>query len=256
MKSIQKILLFLPILGVGATVATGLFSCEPPIVTVFGCPNKRVRNIETGSNYYRLVYDDEGRLIERKLALNTIETNDFGFGSAILKNGTQTTTAVTDDTIIPDGELVVSSTTTGESIGGTAGQPVNRTYTYNAAGNLLTLIEKQGTLTITSNYTWLTGNLTKIVATRSAGSPLTKTTTFTYFTDTRNSISNDFQGIKIFGKQSFNAVKSMTVAATGQTTVTTNYVYQINECGCIINSTATSGSSISTIEYTYEKVEN
>jgi YD repeat-containing protein len=243
----------LPLLGVGGFL---LFSCEPPIETVFGCPNKRIRNIETGTNYFRLNYDDEGRLIERKLALNTIETNEFNFGGAILKEGTKTTTAVTDDSIIPDGELVISSSTTGESIGGTAGQPVNRAYTYNAAGNLLTLIERQGTLTITSNYTWLKGNLTKIVTTRSAGTPLTKTSTLTYFTDVINSTSSEFQGIKIFGKQSYNAPKSISVAATGLATTLTNYVYLINECGCITNSTVTAGATTTNFEYTYEKIEN
>lgn len=233
-----------------------IIACEPPIVTVFGCPGKRIRNIETGTNYYRLIYDDEGRLIERKLGLNTIETNTFDFGGVTLEKGAIKTTAVTDDTIIPDGELVISSSTTGESIGGTAGQPVNRTYTYNSAGNLLTLIEKQGTLTITSNYTWVTGNLTKIVTTRSAGVPLTKTTTFTYFNDVINSTSSDFQGIKIFGKQSYNAPKTMSVSGTGIATTLTSYVYQVNECGCITNSTVTSGTTTTNFEYTYEKIKN
>jgi hypothetical protein len=229
-------------------------SCEPPIVTKFGCTDKRIKNIETGGKYYRLIYDSDGRLVEKKLGLNTIENNEFSFGTATFKNGTITSVITTDDTIIPDGELAISSIITGENIGGGSTLPVNAIYTYNAAGNLQMLVVKQGTLTITSNYTWQTGNLTKIITTRSVGSPATKTTVFTYFNDVANSTSNDFQGIKIFGKQSYNAPKTMTVSASGMATVITNYNYRINECGCITNATVQAGTTTSNIEYTYEKL--
>lgn len=235
------------------TITTIITSCEPPIVTTFNCTDKRLKNIETGPNYYRLIYDGDERLIEKKLGLNSIENNEFSFGTATFKNGTITSIITTDDTIIPDRELAISSLTTGENIGGGTAIPVSRTYTYNAAGNLLILVEKQGSLIFTSNYSWQTGNLTKIITTRNVGSPATKTTTFTYFTDIIYSTSNDFQGVKLFGKQSYNAPKTMTIAATGLATITTNFNYQINECGCITNAIVQTGTSTSNTEYTYEK---
>lgn len=221
-------------------------SCEPPIVTTFGCTDKRIRNIEDASGYSRLLYDDEGRQIEKKLGLVTAEIIDYETGSVKYKSNTFDINFITDDTILPDQELISSGTYAGGTFA----------YTHNAAGNLLTFIDKQGTVTNTSVYTWVAGNLMKVVTTRSSGSPAVRTTTYTYNPTIINSTSSDFKGLKVFGKQSFYAPKTMTVTATGQATVITNYTYQTNECGCITNATVQTGASTSNIEYTYEKISN
>ncbi len=230
-----------------------LISCEPEVVCTNTCENKHIRNIDDNGLYSKIEYDNENRQIFYKTALDTVITYNYLSGNGSIKNKLLSTTFTTDDEILPDAELVVTSSTTGENIGGLATLPVERTYTYDAAGRVLTLVEKQGKVLVTSNYTWLTGNLTKIVTTRNAGTPLSKTTTFTYYSDVINSISTEFQGLKIFGITSYNAPKTMTVVATGLPITTTIFVYGIDECGCITHATI-SGASTASREYYYEKI--
>jgi hypothetical protein len=229
-----------------------LQSCEPEIVCTNTCENKRIRNIDDNGLYSSIEYDDENRQVYFKTALDTLIEYSYSSGSGMINNKLLQTSFTTDDEILPDAELVVSSSTTGENIGGLITAPVERTYTYDAAGRVLNLVEKQGKLLVTSTYTWLTGNLTKIVTTRNAGTPLSKTTTFTYFTDVRNSISAEFQGLKIYGLTSYNAPKTMTITATGLPTTTTIFVYNTDDCGCITHATV-SGASTASREYYYEK---
>ena len=230
-----------------------LISCEPEIVCTNTCENKRIRNIDDNGLYSTIEYDNENRQIYFKTALDTLIEYNYLSGSGMINKKPLLTNFTTDDEILPDAELVVSSSTTGENIGGLITAPVERTYTYDAAGRVLTLVEKQGKLLVTSNYTWLTGNLTKIVTTRNAGTPLSKTTTFTYFTNVRNSISAEFQGLKIYGLTSYNAPKTMTVVATGLPVSITNYTYETDDCGCITKAINTIGTStVSRIIY-YEK---
>jgi hypothetical protein len=232
-----------------------IMSCDPDIVCTNTCTNKRIRNLETAGNYYKIEYDgSSNKQTAYKFGLNPIAEYTYSNLSATIKAGTINANLVTDDQILPQSEFVTSSSSTGENIGGLATANVDRTYTYDAAGRVLTLIEKQGTLKVTSNYTWVTGNLTKIVTFRNAGTPLTKTTTISYYSDVINSISDEFKGLQIFGKTSYNAPKITTIVATGQPTSTTVAVYRIDDCGCITNAALTTGSSIVSTDYFYEKI--
>lgn len=225
-------------------------ACEPPIISSFGCINKRIRNIETGNNYFQLIYDNENRLIERKLGLNTIEEFAYETGSIIQKVPNLTTTITTDNTILPDKILIRGSYDTSPS----GITPVSKVYYFDSGGYLTQLNTQKANIITKYVYTWQAGNLIKIVMTRNLLFPLSQTTTFTYHNNLINSTSNEFMGLGFYGKESYNAVKNITITSTGQPTVSRDFTYRVDDCGCITQSIELNSANTTISNFTYEKV--
>lgn len=232
-----------------------ILSCEPAIEKKFDCPDKRIRNTETGSDYFKYVYDLDGNLTEKKLGLKTLQTISYNAGTIDYNYSDIRAKLVLDNTLLPDRELVISGVFQNDNIGGTIGQPVIRSYTYNSSGNLIALTETQGNFTVKSAYNWVGGNLTSEVKTRSTGNPTQITITYTYYSNIYNSTSNDFQGLHYFGKQSYNALKTATESVKGQSVQTTTFIYNVDLCGCITATIAQIGKTEIKTEYMYEKTE-
>lgn len=236
-----------------------LQSCEPEIVCTNTCDNKRIRNIESnGVNYAKLIYDDNNKQIFYQSALDTLVTYNYDVNSVEMQAQQLKIAYVLEDegSTLPNESFAITSTSTGSSIGGPPNSNIESTYSYDAGGHLLTKTDKQGTVITKQTNTWVSGNLTKSVITKSAGTPALTTITYTYYPTIINSISGAFQGIRFLGKSAYNAPKTMTIVATGLPVSTTNYTYETDNCGCITKAINTTGTSTISRDIYYEKSEN
>ncbi len=224
----------------------GLFaSCESPDVCTGNCANKRLRFIEDGPNFNRIVYDDENRQKYFIQATDTITRYSFGSNSISLKDKVNNNSeSITDDNIVAGQSLITTTDIPNLNL--------KFTYEYDALGQQVKIIQRRFNKpnvidNITVN-TWVAGNLTTSVSTATGAAPIT--TKYTYYPNVNNTISNEFTGLKSLGKTSDKARK--TVIAGNGTII--NYTYEVNNCGCITRVNRTSGTSTIIRNYTYELI--
>jgi hypothetical protein len=220
----KKYTFFLLILGL-------LAACESPDVCTGNCANKRIRFIDDGVHFNRIVYDDDNRQTYFIQAIDSISrySYDIGSSTATLRGGPNgDTDYITDETIVSGMSLVTRA----------AGQQIK---------SIQRRLNNPTIILNTSIYTWYLGNLVKTISTNTGAAPVT--TNFTYYPNITNTVSNEFNGLRILGKTSDKAQK--TTVTNG---VTANYTYDINECGCITQTTRSSGTGNIVRKYTYELI--
>ena len=233
----KKYTFFILILGL-------LTACESPDVCTDNCANKRIRFIDDGVNFNRIIYDGENRQTYFMQAADSLTSYVYNSGTVISKGGINgNTNFITDDGIVSGMNLVTTADIPSLNL--------RITYEYDAAGQLIKSIQKRlNNLNIilnVSTYAWVLGNLTTTVSTNTGTSPVT--TKYTYYPNINNTVSNEFNGLMIFGKTSDKAQKTVFMGST-----TTNYVYETNECGCITQTNRTQGSTAIVRKYTYELI--
>jgi hypothetical protein len=221
-----------------------LAACKSTDVCTDTCAGKRIRFIDDGVNFNRIIYDDENRQIYFVQATDSLTRYSYGFGTVTQKGGINgNTDYITDDTIVSGVSLVTTADIPSLNL------RIN--YEYDAAGQLIKSVQKRlnnpSIVLNVSVYTWVLGNLSTTVSTNTGAAPVT--TKYTYYPNINNTVSNEFTGLAILGKTSDKAQK--TVVTNG---ITANYTYETNECGCITQTNRTQGSSSVTRKYTYELV--
>jgi hypothetical protein len=221
-----------------------LTACESPDVCTDNCANKRIRFIDDGVNFNRIIYDGENRQAYFMQAADSLTSYEYNSGTVISKGGINgNTDFITDDGIVSGMNLVTTADI--------ASLNLRITYEYDAAGQLIKTIQKRlnnpNIILNTSTYSWVLGNLTTTVSTNTGAVPVT--TKYTYYSNINNTVSNEFNGLMMFGKTSDKAQKTVVMGTT-----TTNYVYETNECGCITQTNRTSGTSNVIRKYTYELI--
>jgi hypothetical protein len=235
----KKYTFFLLILGL-------LVACESPDVCTGNCANKRIRFIDDGVNFNRIVYDDDNRQTYFIQAIDSISRYKYDTGSstATLRGGPNgDTDYITDETIVSGMSLVTRADVPSQNL--------RIEYEYDAAGQQIKSIQRRlktpNVIINVSTYTWYLGNLVTTVSTNPGAAPLT--TKFTYYPNITNTVSNEFNGLRILGKTSDKAQKSSLTNG-----ITANYTYDINDCGCITQTTRTSGTANIIRKYTYELI--
>ena len=221
-----------------------LTACKSPDLCIGNCANKRIRFIDDGVNFNRIIYDNENRQTYFMQAADSLTNYVYNSGTVILKGGINgNTNFITDDGIVSGMSLV--------TIADMPSLNLRITYEYDAAGQLIKSIQKRlnnlSMILNVSTYTWVSGNLTNAVSTNTGTASVT--TKYTYYATINNTVSNEFNGLMMFGKTSDKAQKTVVLGAT-----TTNYVYETNECGCITQTNRTQGSSVIIRKYTYELI--
>jgi hypothetical protein len=233
----KKYTFFLLILGLFA-------ACESPDVCTGNCANKRIRFIDDGVYFTRVVYDDDNRQTYLIQAIDTLSRYSYGNGTVSYKdkiNGDNE--SITDANIVAGADLVTTTDIPGLNL--------RFTFEFDALGQQIKSVQRKlNNLNVITNvitYTWVAGNLTTTVSTATGSAPIT--TKYTYYPNINNTISNEFLGLKVLGKTSDKARK--TVTSNG---VTTNFTYDINDCGCITQSTRTTGNTSIVKKYIYELI--
>jgi hypothetical protein len=223
-----------------------LSACEKPDVCTGNCANKRIRFIDDGVNFNRIIYDDDNRQTYFIQAIDSISrySYDIGSSTATLRGGPNgDTDYITDETIVSGMSLVTRASVPSLNL--------RIDYEYDAAGQQIKSIQSRlnnPTIILnTSTYTWYLGNLVKTISTNTGTAPVT--TNFTYYPNITNTVSNEFNGLRILGKTSDKAQK--TTITNG---ITANYTYETNECGCITQTTRSSGAANIVRKYTYELI--
>lgn len=213
-----------------------LASCEPAVNCVPNCAGKRIRFIESGGKFNRITYDDQNRQLLYIQAIDTLITYTYetDFAKSIQQNfGAE---YITDDTIVLGRTLIT------ESLFPSSG--TKTIYEYDAAGHLIKGTQHKNATTI---YTWLNGNMVKLE--RVTGVSPVQSIEYTYETNIVNSTGNEFKGIGMFGKTSVNALKS-----SNSNGVITNFAYEVDGCGCITKSIATSPGNVVEQKFVYELI--
>ena len=221
-----------------------LTACETPEVCTNDCANKRIRFIDDGVNFNRIIYDDENRQTYFMQAADSLTSYEYNSGTVTSKGGINgNTNFIIDDGIVSGMNLVTTADIPSLNL--------RITYEYDAAGQLIKTIQKrlsnQSIVLNVSTYAWVLGNLTTTIS-MNTGTP-SATTKYTYYPNIKNTVSNEFNGLMMFGKSSDKAQKTVVMGAT-----TTNYVYETNECGCITQTNRTQGSTAIVRKYTYELI--
>lgn len=219
-----------------------LTACESPNVCTGSCANKRIRFIDDGVNFNRIIYDGENRQTYFMQAADSLTSYVYNAGTVTSKGGINgNTDFITDDGIVSGMNLVTTADIPSLNL--------RITYEYDAAGQLIKTFQKRLSNTSiilnVSTYTWVLGNLTTTVSTNTGTAPIT--TKYTYYSNINNTISNEFNGLMMFGKTSNQAQKTVVIGAN-----TINYVYETNQCGCITQTNRTQGSTSIVRKYTYE----
>lgn len=219
-----------------------LSACKSPDICTADCANKRIRFIDDGVNFNRIIYDGENRQTYFMQAADSLTSYVYNSGTVTSKGGINgDTDFITDDGIVSGMNLVITADIPSLNL--------RITYEYDAAGQLIKSIQKRlnnpSIILNVSTYAWVLGNLTTTVSTNTGTLPVT--TKYTYYPDINNTVSNEFNGLMIFGKTSKNAQKTVFVGATS-----TNYIYETNECGCITQTNRTQGGTSIIRKYTYE----
>lgn len=221
-----------------------LASCKSPDVCTPDCANKRIRFIDDGVNFNRIIYDGENRQTYFMQAADSLTSYVYNVGTITSKGGINgNTDFITDDGIVSGMNLVTTADIPSLNL--------RITYEYDAAGQLIKTIQKRlnnpSIILNVSIYTWVLGNLTTTVSTNTGTAPVT--TKYTYFPNINNTVSNEYNGLMMFGKTSDKAQKTVVMG-----TMTTNYVYETNECGCITQTNRSQGTSSIVRKYTYELI--
>ena len=224
-----------------------LMACESPDVCMNNCSNKRLRFIDDKVNFNRIIYDDNNRQINYIKGIVPFTTYSYNNLDAKKTQGTDITTYVLNDGLVPHFSLVTSSTTSSLNL-------VN-SYSYDAAGQLIYSSETQTPQVINYSYTWQNGNLILTSFKRQPGN-ITIYVKYEYYTDIINSLGNEFVGLQLFGKSSKNAVKRITQSfSNGNPMIITTFEYKSDLCGCITYSKETDNSKVITEKtYIYEKI--
>jgi hypothetical protein len=221
-----------------------LQACKSPDICTPDCANKRIRFIDDGVNFNRIIYDGENRQTYFMQAADSLTSYVYNSGTVTSKGGINgNTDFITDEGIV-----------SGMNLATTADIPslnLRITYEYDAAGQLIKTIQKRlnnpSIILNVSVYTWVLGNLTTTVSTNTGTAPIT--TKYTYYPNIKNTVSNEYNGLMMFGKTSDKAQKTVVIGTT-----TTNYIYETNECGCITQTNRTQGSTAIVRKYTYELI--
>jgi hypothetical protein len=221
-----------------------LAACESPDVCTGNCANKRIRFIDDGVNFNRIIYDDENRQTYFMQAADSLTSYEYNSGTVTSKGGINgNTNFITDDGIVSGMNLVTTADIPSLNL--------RITYEYDAAGQLIKTIQKRlnnpSIILNVNTSTWVLGNLTTSVSTNTGTAPVT--TKYTYYPNINNTVSNEYNGLMMFGKTSNKAIKTVVTGAN-----TTNYVYETNECGCITQTNRTQGSTAIIRKYTYELI--
>ena len=233
----KKYISFLLIFGL-------LAACKSPDICTGNCANKRIRFIDDGVNFNRIIYDNENRQTYFMQAADSITSYRYNVGTVTLKGGINgNTDFITDDAIVSGMNLVTTADIPSLNL--------RIAYEYDAAGQLIKSIQKRlsnpSIILNVSTYTWVLGNLTTTVSTNTGTASIT--TKYTYYPNIKNTVSNEFNGLMMFGKSSDKAQKTVVMGST-----TTNYVYETNECGCITQTNRTQGNTNIIRKYTYELI--
>ena len=223
-----------------------LTACKSPDVCTNNCENKRIRFIDDGVNFNRIIYDNENRQTYFMQAADSLTSYVYNSGTVTSKGGINgNTDFITDDAIVSGMNLVTTADIPNLNL--------RITYEYDAAGQLIKTIQKRlnnpSTILNVSTYAWVLGNLTTTVSTNTGTGTVPITTKYTYYPNIKNTVSSEFNGLMIFGKSSDKAQKTVVMGST-----TTNYVYETNECGCITQTNRTQGSNNIIRKYTYELI--
>jgi hypothetical protein len=226
-----------------------LSACESPDVCTDNCANKRIRFIDDGVNFNRIIYDDNNRQINYIKGIVSASTYSYNGLDAQKTQGVDLTTYVLNDGLVPDFSLVTSSVVSSSNL-------IN-SYSYDAAGQLIYSSETQAPQVINYSHTWQNGNLILTTFKRQTGNIITYIK-YEYYTDITNSMGNQFVGLQLFGKSSKNAVKRITKSfSNGNPMIITTYEYKKDLCGCITSSKETDNINVVTQKtYTYEKIVN
>ena len=224
-----------------------LMACESPDVCTNNCANKRIRFIDDGVSFNRIIYDDNNRQVNYIKGITPFTLYSYHDLDARKTQGTDITTYVLNDGVVPDYSLVTSSVTPSLNL--------TNSYTYDAAGQLIYSSETQAPQVINYSHTWQNGNLILSSFKRQTGN-ITTFIKYEYYTNISNSLGNDFIGLRLFGKSSKNAIKRITKSfSNGNPMMITTFDYKIDLCGCISSSKETDNSNVVTNKaYIYEKI--
>ena len=222
-------------------------ACESPDVCMSNCSNKRLRFIDDGVNFNRIIYDDNNRQINYIKGVVPTITYSYNSLNAQKTQGTDITTYVLNDGLVPNFSLAISSATPSSSL--------TNSFSYDAAGQLLYAIETQTPQVINYSHSWQNGNLILTSFKRQTGNIITYIK-YDYYTDFTNSLGNGFMGLQLFGKSSKNAVKRITKSfSNGNPMIITMFEYKKDLCGCITYSKETDNNSVvAEKNYIYEKI--
>jgi hypothetical protein len=221
-----------------------LTACKSPDVCTTDCANKRIRFIDDGVNFNRIIYDGENRQTYFMQAADSLTSYVYNSGTVTSKGGINgNTDFTTDDGIVSGMNLVTTADIPSLNL--------KITYEYDAAGQQIKSIQKRlnnpSIVLNVSTYAWVLGNLMTTVSTNTGTAPVT--TKYIYYPNINNTVSNEYNGLMMFGKTSNKAQKTVVMGA-----ITTNYVYETNECGCITQTNRTQGSTAIVRKYTYELI--
>ena len=202
-----------------------LVACKSPDVCTDNCANKRIRFIDDGVNFNRIIYDDNNRQVNYINGVVPFSTYSYNGSDAKKTQGTNITTYLLNDGLVPNFSLATSSAT--------ASLNLINSYTYDAAGQLIYSSETQMPQVINYSHTWQNGNLVFTSFKRQTGN-ITSYVKYEYYPNITNSLGNEFVGLQLFGKSSKNAIKSITKSfSNGNPMMITTFEYKTDLCGCI-----------------------
>jgi hypothetical protein len=198
-------------------------------------------------NFNRIIYDDNNRQINYIKGIVPAYTYSYNGLDAQKTQGTDLTTYILNDGLVPNFSLVTSSVVSSSNL--------TNSYSYDAAGQLIYSSETQAPQVINYSHTWQNGNLILTSFKRQTGNIITYIK-YEYYTDITNSMGNEFVGLQLFGKSSKNAVKRVTKSfSNGNPMIINTFEYKKDLCGCITYSKETDNSNVVTEKtYIYEKI--
>lgn len=240
------------------------FACDPPVECSGTCDGKRIRNIENGTDYFKIEYDSDNQPITYFKALNEFATFDYSTSTVTKVYDGKTTTYTLDG----DGRVIASVTPK---------ENTSYTYSYDVDDQVIKTVETKAGQTTTFNHSWAKGNLVKTTYNRPQGNVST-TVVYEYDEETKNTVQNpylelnllgsvvnnniqsEYLGLNLTGKSSGNAIKKITKSfairggGVNPASIITTYDYVKDGCGCITSSTETVGSNLIKRDYLYELV--
>jgi hypothetical protein len=225
-----------------------LVACKSPDVCTDNCANKRIRFIDDGVSFNRIIYDDNNRQLNYINGVVPFSTYSYNGLDAQKTQGANITTYLLNDELVPNLSLATSSAT--------ATLNLTNSYTYDAAGQLIYSSETQMPQVINYSHTWQNGNLIFTSFKRQTGN-ITNYVKYEYYPNITNSLGNEFVGLQLFGKSSKNAIKSITKSfSNGNPMMITTFEYKTDLCGCITYVKEKDNNNVVTEKtITYEKNE-
>jgi hypothetical protein len=223
-----------------------LVACKSPDICTDNCANKRIRFIDDGVSFNRIIYDENNRQVNYINGIVPFSTYSYNGLDAQKTQGANITTYLLNDGLVPNLSLATSSAT--------ATLNLTNSYTYDAAGQLIYSSETQMPQVINYSHTWQNGNLIFTSFKRQTGN-ITNYVKYEYYPNITNSLGNEFVGLQLFGKSSKNAIKSITKSfSNGNPMMITTFEYKTDLCGCITHVKEKDNSNVVTEKtYIYEK---